>query len=179
MDSADPAVCHSEHESAVSHTVAVAQHVVVSVNRMSVHLHIQDRTSIQFSADPSGRRGKGTAHRKALDAVFLQAPSDHKGNQQVGRPAEHFHEIGVEIDQAPPSDPCDPSEHILRLVRDGSSASRGQRVDQVRDRRRPAVSSVGAVQPGELPGRKAVFISLPAGAPSVCTQCFFEQVFLP
>ena len=170
MHSADPTVRHPEHQPAVPDTVAVAQHVMVAVNRMPVDLHIQDRSPVKFFTDPSGRCGIRPAHFITGEAVFPQTSSDHERREEVGGPSEQFEKIGVQIDQAPAADPRDPSKDILRLLSNSPAFVSGQSIDQVRDRCRTAVPSVRMVELRKLSGRKAVFISFPANAAAPCIQ---------
>ena len=164
MDSSHPAVGHSQHQSSVSDSVTIAQHMVISVNRMSVYLQIHDRSAVQLGADASCRGGERSPYAVTGKAESPQAPADHKGHKDIGSSPETLEYIRVHIDKALSADSGDPAKHRFGALRKGPPLSPGQSIDQVGDRRRTAVSSVGAVQFRELSGRKAVFISVPERA---------------
>ena len=168
MHSSHPAVGHPQHQSAVSDSVTIAQHMVIAVNRMSVYLQIHDRSAIQFGAYAPRCSGEGSPDAVTCDTESPQASADHKRHQDVGSPSKKFEEICVHIDQALPPDSSDPAEHRLGFLRDRPSLLPGQSIDQVGDRRRTAVLSVSAVQFRELSGREAVFISLPERTRAPC-----------
>ena len=83
VDPADPSVRCPQHKSAVLDAVSIAQHMMIAVNGMTVHLHVQDRPPIQLSADPPGSRRERSAHFIPLDTVFLQASPDHDGYKNI------------------------------------------------------------------------------------------------
>lgn len=138
--------------------------MVISVDGMAMDLHVQDGPSVKFPADAAFSGRKRAPDAIFCQAVVLQAPSDHKRHENVGRSAEHFEEVRVEIDQGPAADPGNLAKDALRAFRDRPPFFPGQRVDQIGHRRRTAVLSVGNVKPCKLSCRKAVFISLPACA---------------
>lgn len=168
MDSSHPAVGHPQHQSSVSDSVTIAQHMVIAVNRMSVYLQIHDRPLVKLSANAPRRSGEGSPDTVTCDPESPKASADHKGHQDVGSPTKKFEEICVHIDQALPADSRDPAKHRLGFLQDRLSLLPGQSIDQVGDRRRPAVLSVSAVQFRELSGREAVFISLPERTRAPC-----------
>ena len=168
MHSSHPAVGHPQHQSAVSDSVTIAQHMVIAVNRMSVYLQIHDRSAIQFGAYAPRCSGEGSPDAVTCDTESPQASADHKRHQDVGSPSKKFEEICVHINQALSADSGDPTKHRFGALRKGPPLSSGQSIDQVGDRRRPAVLSVSAIQFRELSGRKAVFISLPERTRAPC-----------
>ena len=161
MDSSHPAVGHPQHQSSVSDSVTIAQHMVISVNRMSVYLQIHDRSAVQLGADAPRCSGERSPDAVTGEPVSPKAPADHKRYKKIGGSPETLEEICVHIDKTLPADPGDPAKHRFRALRNRYPLSLSQSIDQVGDRRRAAVPSVGAVQFRELSGRKAVFISVP------------------
>ena len=135
-----------------------------------MHFHIQDSSAVQLAADSALRRGKRSPDAVALKAVGLQASPYQEGSQKIGSSSKQLQKVGVHIDQMSSSDRRHFSEYILGLFRYGPALSCRERIDQVGDSRRPAVPSVSTVELSELPGRKTVFISLPAQAPAPCVQ---------
>ena len=170
MHSAHPSVRHSQEQSSVPDIVTIAQHMVIAVNRVSVNFHIQDRSAVQFLADAARRRGKGSPDTVPVKAVGPEASPDHERRQKIGGSSEQLEKVGVHIDQMSAANPCDPPEHVLRLLCNGSSFRSGEGIHQIGDSRRSAVPSVGTVQPRKLSSCKAVFISLPARAPAAFIQ---------
>ena len=144
-----------------------------------MHFHIQERSAVQFPADAALRCGKRSPYAVSLKAVVLKAAADQERNQKIGSSSEQLQEVDVHVDQMSSADFRDSSENSLGLFPNGSALLCGEGIDQVSDRRRPAVFSVSPVEPCELPGRKTVFISLPAQAPAPCIQRCFEQILLP
>ena len=116
MDSSHPAVGHPQHQSSVSDSVTIAQHMVIAVNRMSVYLQIHDRSAIQFGAYAPRCSGEGSPDAVTCDPESPKASADHKRHQNVGSPSKEFEEICVHIDQALPADSGDPAEYRLGFL---------------------------------------------------------------
>ena len=168
MHSSHPAVGHPQHQSAVSDSVTIAQHMVIAVNRMSVYLQIHDRSAVQLGADAPRCSGERSPDAVTGEPESPKAPADHKRHKDIGSSPETLEEIRVHIDKALSAASGDPAKHRFRALRNRYPLSLSQSIDQVGDRRRTAVSSVGAVQFRELSGRKAVFISLPERTRAPC-----------
>ena len=164
MDSSHPAVGHPQHQSSVSDSVTIAQHMVIPINRMSVYLQIHDRSAVQLGANAPRRSGERSPDAVTGEPESPKAPADHKRYKKIGGSPETFEEICVHIDKTLPADPGDPAKHRFGALRNRYPLSLSQSIDQVGDRRRAAVPSVGAVQFRDLSGRKAVFISVPERA---------------
>ena len=116
MHAAYPAVRHAQEEFPVPDLVTVAQHVVVPVDRMPVHFHVQDRASVQLGTDTPRSRRKGPPYPVAVQSVSPEADPYVQGRQEIRGPAEALEEIRIDIHEPPAADPGDLPEDLLRTA---------------------------------------------------------------